>query len=73
MRHAMTRILTLILLTFFVSGCGIKGGLATPAPLFSKGEPVDNAKVETDDDSLEDEEEPFYGPEFEDPLTGARD
>ena len=72
----MTRLL--LLSALLLSGCGIKGDLATPRPLFG-GESV---KDEVDADPLtpeleEDGEEdpsldPFYGPDFEDPITGER-
>ena len=65
----------LLILALFLSGCGIKGDLATPAPLF--GGPTkdvvdaDPLTPELEPDGEEDPE-PFYGPDFEDPVTGER-
>jgi|GEM_PF-2893772 len=68
----MTRLFFILLAALFLSGCGIKGSLATPAPILSKSTPVESVEVETEE-SVEDEDDgPFYGPDFKDPLTGER-
>ena len=71
----MTRfllILAALLVSGIVSGCGIKGSLATPAPVFGGERPVLDAPPLASDveEDGEEDPEPFYGPDFEDPLNG---
>ena len=66
----MTRTLLLLASAALLSACGVKGSLATPAPVFggSKATPLPTAAPEP---LLEDEDEgPFYGPDFEDDFDG---
>jgi predicted small lipoprotein YifL len=66
----MTRLFTLLLATLFLSACGIKGSLATPAPILSKGDPVETVEATEETDETLEEDEPFYGPDFKDPING---
>ena len=74
--RGMTRLL--LLSALWLSGCGIKGDLATPPRVFgdkSAKDVVDADPLtpELEEDGEEDPlPEPFYGPEFEDPITGER-
>ena len=56
-----------------MSGCGIKGGLATPPPLWGEGSdarvPDDNSaaeSVENADDPIDEPDTPFSGGALED-------
>ena len=75
----MTRLFSLLLLSALLSGCGIKGSLATPEPLFGSQAPKDVVDADplvpelAEDGEESPEEEPFYGPDFDDPLSGDRE
>ena len=71
----MTRLLLILaalLVSGFVSGCGIKGDLVTPAPVFGAEAPVlDTPPLASGvEEDGEEDPEPFYGPDFQDTLNG---
>lgn len=65
----MTRLLTVLLLLAFaapLSGCGIKGNLKTPPPLWGETTDADIPQETTTAESIEDGQEPLADPLDED-------
>jgi len=69
----MTRSL-LILAALLLSACGIKGDLVPADPVFGESPVLATPPLAADveEDGAEDPE-PFYGPDFEDPITGREE
>lgn len=66
----MTRTLPLAVLALLLSGCGVKGSLATPPPVFGGSEAAP-LRTDVPETLIEDEDDgPFYGPDFEDDFDG---
>jgi len=58
-----------LLMVSILSGCGIRGPLNTPPPVFGGDAKVDAERVPTDDLDANDEDEDDFGSLDEDPLS----
>lgn len=58
-----------VLAVSFLAGCGIRGPLKTPPPVFGEGSKVDTDRVPTDDLDIEDEEDDDFPSLDQDPLA----
>jgi len=58
-----------LLMTSLLAGCGIRGSLKTPPPVFGGATKADSERVPTEDLDKENDEDDGFGNLDQDPLT----